>query len=297
MSMIIMFSIALIAIANIGYTDARINKMNFVTSCGCANKVSMERDNAYRKLNDAISVSESLITYNNCPIGKEFKYANYKHDDNYTIKCTNCSDNYYRTATNLTCLHCPVGYYSKSGESECTKAKTNTSNFHTFCNRGYVVGNNKFAEYTESCDKCIPEKKQYMPYLNNHDNCFVCPNGSIVDIKALTCTECPVGYYEKNNNCIQCDIGTYNDVAGANKCKICNNENALAYSSVGGYNCDNSIFFDLTETIKNNLINMDTLLKPIAYSANLGVAIISNNRRAVELAIPCFAMAYVAFVM
>ena len=38
-----------------------------------------------------------------------------------------------------------------------------------------------------------------MPYQSNHDSCFICPEGSIVDEKALTCTECPVGYYEKNN--------------------------------------------------------------------------------------------------
>ena len=41
---------------------------------------------------------------------------------------------------------------------------------------------------------------------------------------------------------------------------------------------------------------MDTLLKPAAYSANLGVAMISNNRRTIELVIPCMAMAYVAFI-
>lgn len=300
-SISIMFSIALIAISYIGNADARmrVNRMNFVTTCGCAEKVSAERDNAYRKLNDAISVSESIITYNNCPVGKEFKYVNYdntNYDNDYKIVCNNCSENYYRTAHNSTCLRCPVGFYSKSGDSECTKAASNISNIHTYCNRGYVAGNNKFAEYYDSCYNCIPEKKQYMPYKSNHDSCFICPEGSIVDEKALTCTECPVGYYEKNNKCVECDIGTYSDNSGSGKCKVCNNENAIAYNSVGGYNCDNSIFYDLTETIKNNLINMDTLLKPAAYSANLGVAMISNNRRTIELVIPCMAMAYVAFI-
>ena len=294
-SISIVFSIALIAISYVANADARmrVNRMNFVTSCGCAKKVSVERDNAYKKLNDAVSVSESIITYNNCPAGKEFKYTDY--DNDYKIVCNNCSENYYRTAHNSTCLRCPVGFYSKSGESECTKADSNISNVHTYCNKGHVAGNNKFAEYADSCYKCIPENKQYMPYQSNHDSCFICPEGSIVDEKALICTECPVGYYEKNNKCVECDIGTYSDKAGSGKCKVCNNENAIAYNSVGGYNCDNSIFYDLTETIKNNLINMDTLLKPAAYSANLGVAMISNNRRTIELVIPCMAMVYVAF--
>ncbi len=294
-SMPIMFSIAMIAnyyISN-AYAHSLVHKMNFVTSCSCAPKVSSERNIAYKKLNNAIRVSESIITYNNCPTGKEFKYSDY--DNDYKIKCNNCSENYYRTAHNSTCLRCPVGFYSKSGESECTKADSNISDVNRYCNKGYVAGNNKFAEYADSCYKCIPKNKQYMPYQSNHDSCFICPEGSIVDEKALTCTECPVGYYEKNNKCVECDIGTYSDKAGSGKCKVCNNENAIAYNSVGGYNCDNSIFYDLTETIKNNLINMDTLLKPAAYSANLGVAMISNNRRTIELVIPCMAMVYFAF--
>jgi hypothetical protein len=42
---------------------------------------------------------------------------------------------------------------------------------------------------------------------------------------------------------------------------------------------------------------MDMLLKPLAYGANIGIAMISNNRRMVELAIPCMAMAYAAYSM
>ncbi len=293
-SMSIMFIIATLYVSN---SDAhmRVNRMNFVTSCGCAKKVSSERDNAYRKLNEAIKVSENIITYNNCPAGTEFKFDNY--NDDYKIECKYCSENYYRTADNSSCIHCPVGFYSKSGESECTKIDSNmTDNIHTYCNVGHIIGNDKFAEYSESCYKCNPEYKEYMPYQSNNDNCFICPKGSIVDSKAITCTECPIGYYEENNKCVECDIGTYSDKAGSEKCKICNNKNAIAYNSMRGTNCDDSIFYDLTEIIKNNLINMDTLLKPIAYSANLGVATISNNRRTIEFAIPCMAMAYVAFI-
>jgi hypothetical protein len=294
----IVFAVALfatIAMSNIGITDARMRISRMRTSrCDCASTVSKERDEAYNKYNTAISISENIITINNCPPGKEFKYDDYS--DDYKVNCNNCPDNYYRTSTNASCLHCPVGYYSKSGDAECTKAKTNSSNVHTFCGEGSISGNNKFAEYKESCYSCYAENKEYMPYKNNHDSCFICPKGSIVDRAAKSCTECPAGYYEKDNICIECDIGTYNDKLGASKCNVCNNQNAIAYNSVGGYNCDNSIFYDLTDTIKNNLINMDMVLKPLAYSANLGVAMISNNRRAAEIVIPGIAITYFAII-
>ena len=294
----IVFTVALvatIAMSNIGRTDARMRISRMRTSrCDCADTLLKERDDAYCRYNTAIGISENIITINNCPPGKEFKYDNY--NDDYKVNCNNCSDNYYRTSTNTSCLHCPVGYYSKSGDAECTKAKTNSSNVHTFCGEGSISGNNKFAIYKESCYSCNYTNKEYMPYRNNHDSCFICPNGSVVDIFARSCTECPVGYYEKNNVCVECDIGTYNDKLGASKCNVCNNQNAIAYNSVGGYNCDNSIFYDLTDTIKNNLINMDMILKPLAYSANFGVAMISNNRRTAELVIPGIAITYFAII-
>jgi hypothetical protein len=288
-----------IAIANVGRADARIHKMNFVTKCGCASTVSKERDSAYKKFNDAVSISENIITVNNCLPGHEFKFDNYDSDTTtkYKIECVRCAENYYRTASNSSCLKCPVGFYSREGDSECIKAPTNSSNVHTLCNKGHVVGDDKFAEYENSCYKCSPDKKEYMPYMSNHDKCFSCPAGSVVDEKGRECTECPVGYYEKENKCVECLVGTYADKSGSDKCKVCNNEYALAYHSVGGYTCDNSVFYDLTEGIKNNLINMDMLLKPLAYSANIGIAMMSNNRRMVELAIPCMAMAYAAYSM
>jgi len=292
------FSVAILIIvfSNINKTDARIHKMKFATKCGCAKNTAKERDIAYSKFNEVVSISENIITINNCLPGKAFNYEDYKGENNYKIECKNCPDNYYRTAFNSSCLHCPVGYYSNSGDIECTKTEANNTNIHTLCNKGYRTGNNKFAEYEDSCYDCIPENKEYMPYKNNHDRCFVCPPGSIVDVKAHTCSECPVGYYEKNNACIECDIGTYNDKVGSNKCNLCNNQNAIAYNSIGGTNCDNSIFYDLSDTIKNNLINIDIVLKPLAYSANLVVAMISNNRRAVELIIPSIAIVYVAII-
>jgi hypothetical protein len=300
LSKFITFITFIIVFSNIDKTEARIHKMKFVTTCGCAKKIAKERDIAYTKFNELVTISENIITINNCLPGKEFKYEDYKSDKSNKgnkIECKNCPDNYYRTASNSSCLRCPVGYYSNSGDIECTKSETNNTNVHTLCNKGYVSGNNKFAEYEDSCYSCISENKEYMPYKNNHNICFVCPPGSIVDVKAHTCSKCSVGYYEKNNKCIECEIRTYNDKVGANKCNVCNNQNAIAYNSIGGTNCDNSIFYDLTDTIKNNLINMDMILKPIAYNANQGVAIINNNRRAFELLVPSIFIIYIVIII
>jgi hypothetical protein len=308
MARFIVSAVIITAFVNIGCVDARIHKMKFITKCGCASTVSKERDGAYKKLNDALSISENIITINNCLPGYEFKFDNYDSDsDNananananakYKIECIRCAENYYRTAGNSSCIRCPVGFYSGEGDSECIKADSNSSNVHTLCNRGHIIGNDKFAKYEDSCYKCNADKKEYMPYNSNHDKCFSCPAGSIVDEKSRKCTECPVGYYENNNKCAECPIGTYADKKGTDKCKVCNNEFALAYNSVGGYTCENSIFYDITENIKNNIVNMDMLLKPMAYAANIGIAAVSNNRRAVELAIPCMAMAYAAYSM
>ena len=41
---------------------------------------------------------------------------------------------------------------------------------------------------------------------------------------------------------------------------------------------------------------MDMILKPLAYSANIGIAIISNNRRTAELVIPGIAITYFAII-
>lgn len=295
-TIIIIYTIVyFVSICNYYYIS---NMMFNNNTCGSTMSLAIERNNVHSKYNDIISISENIITINNCLPGKEFKHKHNSYDikDIKDIKCNNCSDNYYRTATNATCLQCPVGYFSKSGDIECTKEETNINNTRSLCNKGYITGNNKFAKYEESCYECNYKNKEYMPYANNYNNCYVCPSGSIVDVKMISCSKCPIGYYEKNNICIQCDIGTYNDIVGSSKCYLCDNKNAIAYNSVGGYNCNNSIFYYLTDTIKNNLFNMDNILKPIAHSANRCVAIINNNRRNIEVLIPNIIILYVAYV-
>jgi hypothetical protein len=215
-----------------------------------------------------------IITLNNCKAGQIF--ARHK-TEKYSINCVPCPENHYRSETNHTCYHCPEGYYSKSGWSECKKAETNSSNIHTLCERGTIIGTNKFGFHRASCIECYKfGDKKYMPYKNNHDSCFTCPSGSIVEYGGTMCRECPIGYYEKENKCIKCEIGTYTDKTGMTQCNVCSNKNSITYLSTGGYNCDNSIFYNLTDTIKNNLINMDMILKPFVSVLHEGIAFVSN---------------------
>jgi len=275
-AIVVVFAILLAIIISKADARMRIHRMK-KSRCTCSKKLTRERDDAYNKINEIIEISERIITINNCLPGQEFKYDEYNEEkDNFEIKCNNCSENYYRSATNSSCLHCPEGYYSKSGWSECKKSKTNTTNVHTLCEKGKIIGSNKFGIHKNSCVNCNSfGEKKYMPFKNNLDTCFTCPPGSIVEYDSTICRECPVGYYEKDNKCIKCEVGTYTDKTGTEKCKVCSNKNALAYVSTGGYNCDNSIFHNFTETI-NNIINIDGILKPLVYGIHNTIAFVSN---------------------
>ena len=276
--------VSIIFIGNIKTTEGRAMRVY----CNYEHLRRIEDEN--NRLNDYTTSLESkndylikIITINNCKTG--YMFANNK-TPRYDIDCIACPNNHYRSPDNSTCLHCPEGYYSDIGASECMKSKTNSSNVHTLCNKGSIVGSNKFALHKESCIRCVSlNNKYYMPYDNNNDNCITCPAGSIVNYDQTRCTECPVGYYEKDNKCIECNIGTYADKTGMTQCKVCSNKNSLAYVSVGGYNCDNSIFHDLSETINANVINMDIILKPLVFGTHSTIAFIANNNK--ELA-RCF---------
>ncbi len=222
------------------------------------------------KLKNSNTKLEYYITLKNCIPGKFFNTEHYS--------CSVCPVNFYRTIDNTTCIHCPEGFFSKEGDNMCVKSPTNTSNIHTLCQEGKVVGNEKFATLG-SCVRCIPEKKEYMPYMSNHDKCFECPTGSIVNAKANKCTPCSVGYYEQNNTCFECPMRTYSDSIGMSTCNICNNEKSFAYITTGAYNCDDSIFFSFGEIIKKNIIDIDDILKPIVEKTIQTTAMIINNRK------------------
>jgi hypothetical protein len=121
--------------------------------------------------------------------------------------------NYYRTIHNSSCIHCPEGFFSNEGY-DCTKSSSNITNIHTLC--------------------------------------LKCPLGSIVNRNSYTCTYTPcfIGYYEKNNTCVECPIRTYSDNIGMSICNVCNNKKSFAYMTSDSI--FNSIFYNI-EYISDNI--------------------------------------------
>lgn len=224
------------------------------------------------ELEDSNQKLNNYITLKNCPLGQVFNTKDYS--------CTKCQKNFYRTNDNTTCIHCPEGFFSNEGDHMCTKSPSNSTNIHTLCPKGKVIGNNKFANIG-SCIKCNSEKKEYMPYMSNHDKCFKCPIGSIVNQCGCTCTPCSIGYYEDNNTCIECPIKTYSDNIGMSTCKICNNNKSFSYSTRGGNNCNNSIFHNIEDIINKNIFNISDILKPIVSNTLQTTATIYNYRNGI----------------
>ena len=162
--------------------DARMTRMRSGSSCHCRHRIQNERDDAIKKHNEVandIDVLKAFVTTSSCKPGYEFNYDNSKLDKK-AILCDKCPDNYYRAAENTTCFHCPEGYVSEKGSSICTRA-TDTDLKNSLCPIGSVVGTNPFAEIRKSCRKCDKNSREYMPYLNNADDCLICPSGSIID--------------------------------------------------------------------------------------------------------------------
>lgn len=224
------------------------------------------------ELEDSNQKLKNYITLKNCPLGQVFDTKHYS--------CTKCQKNFYRTNDNTTCIHCPEGFFSNEGDDMCTKSPSNTTNIHTLCTKGKVIGNNKFATLG-SCIKCNPEKKEYMPYMSNQDKCLKCPAGSIVNPCGCACTPCSIGYYEQNNTCLECPIKTYTDSIGMSKCKICNNEKSFTYITSGGNNCNNSIFHNIEDTIKKNIFDIGDILKPIVSNTLHTTVMIYDHRNGI----------------
>jgi hypothetical protein len=70
------------------------------------------------------------------------------------------------------------------------------------------------------------------------------------------------------------------------ECQVCNNKNALAYSSIGGTNCEDSIFHDFAKKFNNNFVNLDIILKPIVLGAHSGATYLLNNEREIAVFTP-----------
>jgi hypothetical protein len=291
MASAVSISLFLMIFLNVVDTTRAIHRMSRSSSSYCdyewVKAIERERDDLKKSgehMRDSISYMEIMITRNNCDEGHMFRY---NKDNGYTIKCIACPANHYRSNTNTTCYHCPEGFYSAAGSAECKKAEKNSSNVHTLCPEGTIIGSNKFGYHLASCIRCQSlNKKSYMPYKNNHDTCMTCPAGSVVNRGGTDCTVCPMGYFEKDNECIKCNSGTYADKEGMTECLVCNNMNALAYSSIGGTNCDDSVFHDIANKINNDIINLDIILRPLLLGAHSGTVYLLNNERDIYKSMP-----------
>ena len=272
---------AIILTVAIVYTDARTSRMIRGSSCSCRHRIQNERDDAVRKHNEIAENFDRLsefVTMTNCDEGYFFNYEVSKNDTLMVI-CEICPENHYRAKNNATCLHCPEGYVSNKGSNHCKKASTNDM-IHTLCPIGSVVGKNPFAIYRNSCKKCAIEHREYMPYMNNANDCLICPTGSIIT-NDNDCKKCPIGYYEYKNKCIECDAGTYNNIEGNYECIICNNVKAIAYNSNGGTNCEDSSLFNMAEKL-NSYVKIDYISNPIITGMQVSSAIIYNNRKVIQ---------------
>lgn len=272
---------AIVLAVTVTYTEARTLRMSRGSSCSCRHSIQRERDNAVKKHNDIAENFDRLsefISMTNCEEGYVFNYEASTHDTSKVL-CEKCPENHYRAYNNGTCLHCPEGYISNEGSSRCKRSNMNDL-VHTLCPLGSVVGDNPFGVYRDSCKKCDIETREYMPYLNNADDCLICPAGSVIT-KDSDCKKCSVGYYEHNNKCIECASGTYNDIEGRAECMICNNDKAIAYNSIGGTNCEDSPLFNLADKL-NSYAKMDYISNPLITGMHIGSAIVYNNRRIIQ---------------
>lgn len=272
---------AIVLTVAVSYTEARMIRIGHGSSCSCRHSIQRERDNAVKKHNEIAENFDRLsefVTMTNCEEGYVFNYEASTHNTSKVL-CEKCPENHYRAYNNGTCLHCPEGYISKEGSNRCKRAGINDL-AHTLCPSGSVVGDNPFGVYRDSCKKCDIETREYMPYMNNADDCLICPAGSVIT-KDSDCKKCPVGYYEHNNKCIECAAGTYNDIEGRAECMICNNDKAIAYNSIGGTNCDDSSLFNLADKL-NSYAKMDYISNPLITGMHIGSAIIYNNRRIIQ---------------
>lgn len=268
----------LLLLIMVKFSYTRHIMMSRSSGCYCRYRIQKERDlaiNNYNELSNEFKNFKNLITISNCNPGFVIDYNASINNQHNNVICKKCKKNYYRTVYNNTCLHCPEGYISNSNNTLCFRSRLE-EDIHTYCPKGTVVGNDPYAEYGYSCIKCNSKKREYMSTLNNEDYCDICPLGSI--IRNNNCYKCPIGYYEENNKCLECPYGSYNDIEGSSKCKICNNYKSISYYSIGGTNCEDSIFYTLTDKINENLIDTKIFSYPIISVSQIAFANLYNNR-------------------
>ena len=160
-------------------------------------------------------------------------------------RCEQCMVGYYavqeRGTDNSICKYCPVGKYSDvEGVFECQPCPANTYQPHL--GQSSVKACLPCSTITRSFSKASNSNQSQcecgMGSYGRFGECNPCPlhshsNSNAADVSACycsggfvmrntTCTACPVGKFSNfTKECLNCPAGFYNNVPGAQFCKMC----------------------------------------------------------------------------
>lgn len=270
------------------FSEARGIRINRGSSCHCRHRIQKERDDAINSLDNTINMFNNLkkfITISKCSDGEYFNYDTFIRDNKFV--CDKCPINHFRFGNMSTCLPCSEGFVSNSGSSKCIKCRKNIDKkcitySDIFCPINHIISNDPISTLG-SCIKCDPKKKEYINYSNQEEKCLQCSSGSYINTNIIpfVCLKCPIGTFEKNNKCHNCPIGFYSDKEGSDKCIKCNNEKSLAYSIEGSNNCDDSIYYELSNTI-NSIVDINSITYPIVNIAQFSTIYLLNNKNIIS---------------
>lgn len=160
-------------------------------------------------------------------------------------ECPQCPRGYYQSEEGrISCDKCPEGYFQDSVGKDSCKTCTN------FCSEGGSKGSGTTSTCppasiadTTSCSQCtgerhfIQQKSVFLTQGMKHAHGVYSPKLVYVD-PGEVCINCPLGWFDSNNECTACPRGYYG-LRGATVCNACQ---AGTYQSKEGQtqctNCD-----------------------------------------------------------
>lgn len=173
-----------------------------------------------------------------CPTGS-FNAGSCQYD------CPQCPRGYYQSEEGrISCDKCPEGYFQDSVGKDSCKTCTN------FCSEGGPKGSGTSSTCppasiadTTSCSQCtgerhfIQQKSIFLTQGMKHAHGVYSPKLVYVD-PGEVCINCPLGWFDSNNECTACPRGYY----GRRGTTVCNACQAGTYQSKEGQtqctNCD-----------------------------------------------------------
>ena len=169
------------------------------------------------------------------------------------IECLKCREGRYQSLEgNSTCDACPEGYGNKkSGSATCIATPpgsyVNATNATVPCEAGFkceggahgrvACPKGKYATNpggvscfgcspgryadTEATIKCKSCASGFYQTEEGQRECSPCREGTYSASGASECTQCDLGKYGRDSNCISCPVGLYSDTRGSTKCEVC----------------------------------------------------------------------------